>query len=78
MPTMTDHEVQKIVRSTVRETLISLGADPDNPIEMQRDFQHLRQWRGTVETAKRQGIITGVAILVTGVFATIWVAIKGA
>lgn len=75
---MTELEIQRIVRSTVRETLVSLGADPDNPTEMQRDFQHLRTWRETSDAVKRQGIITVAVILVTGFVGLVWVAIKGA
>lgn len=42
---MTRDELRELIAETVRETLTQMGADPAHPLEMQRDFQHLRQWR---------------------------------
>ena len=46
---MTHDELRALVAGTVRETLVQLGVDPSDPLEMQRDFQHLRQWRESGE-----------------------------
>ncbi|MDC6093432.1 hypothetical protein [Lautropia mirabilis] len=35
---MTHEELQKLIAEAVRQTLVQMGADPSNPIEMQRDF----------------------------------------
>jgi Na+-translocating ferredoxin:NAD+ oxidoreductase RnfA subunit len=39
---------------------------------------HLREWRQSVETVKRQTIITAVGIITAGLLALIWMAFRGA
>lgn len=34
-------------------------------------------WRTSTETVKRQGLLTAVVIITTGVIGLIWMAIKG-
>lgn len=72
---MTETEIKKIVAETVVETLIRLGVDASNPIEVQKDFQHLRAWRNSSDTVKRQGILTAVGVLTVGILGLIWLAI---
>lgn len=74
---MTESEIKKIVAETVVETLIRLGVDATDPIEVQKDFQHLRAWRNSINTVQRQGIMTAVGVLTVGVLGVIWLAIKG-
>lgn len=74
---MTESEIKKIVAETVVETLIRLGVDATNPIEVQKDFQHLRAWRNSISTVQRQGLMTAVGVLTVGVLGLIWLAIKG-
>ncbi len=74
---MTDDEIKRVVAQTVAETLLKLGIDAEDPLEFQADMQHLRQWRQSVATVKRQGLMTAVGILTAGVLGLIWVAIKG-
>jgi hypothetical protein len=77
---LTAEDVQKIVergaeeaaRKAVIETLKQLGVDPGTPFEMQRDFQHLRSWRQSVETMKRQGLISAVGVMVVGAMGLFW------
>lgn len=74
---MTEAEVAAIVEKAVQQTLLTMGIDTSDPAEMQRDFQHLRAWRESVETVKRQGLITAVGVIVTGVIGGIVLWIKG-
>lgn len=74
---MTENEIRRIVAETVDQTLTRLGVDTADPIEFQRDLQHLRAWRESVATIKRQSLITAVGVLTLGVLGLIWVAIKG-
>lgn len=74
---MTEHEIRQIVAETVAETLMKLGVDAANPKEMQADMQHLREWRQSINTVKRQGLITAVGVITVGLLGLIWVAIKG-
>ena len=77
MSQMTEHEIQVIVAGAVSETLLKLGIDAKNPTEMQADMRHLREWRQSVNTVKRQGLITAVGVITAGILGLIWLAIKG-
>ena len=74
---MTEHEIRRIVAETVDQTLTRLGVDTEDPIEFQRDLQHLRAWRESVGTVKRQSLMTAIGIITAGVLGLIWLAIKG-
>jgi hypothetical protein len=74
---MTEHEVKKIVAEAVAETLLTLGIDTTDPVELQKDMAHLRAWRESVATVKQQGLVTAVGILVAGALGLLWLAFKG-
>lgn len=74
---MTEHELKKIVSEAVSETLLKLGIDASDPVELQKDMAHLRAWRESVATVKQQGLVTAVGILVAGVLGLLWLAFKG-
>ena len=59
-------ELSQIVEETVKQTLTQMGVDTSNPIEMQQDFQYLRQWRGAVQDLSRKGILSIVLIAISG------------
>ena len=72
---MTEDDVRKIVAGTVAETLLKLGIDASDPIELQADMRHLRQWRESISTVKRQSLITAIGILTAGMLGLIWMAV---
>lgn len=74
---VTEAEIRKIVAETVEQTLTRMGIQAADPLEVQRDMQHLRSWRVSTETIKRQGILTAVGIVTAGILGMIWLAIKG-
>ena len=59
-------DIKDIVAEAVKQTLIQLGIDADNPIEIQKDMQHLREWRETTEDLKRKGLLTLLSIFIVG------------
>lgn len=63
---MTENEIRKIVAETVTETLIKFGVDAEHPMELQADMQHLRKWRESTDTVKRQALVTAVGIVTAG------------
>lgn len=83
--TLSEHELQRMVdeaankaaREAVRETLITFGMDANNPLELQKDMQHLRDWRMAVGTIKKQSIVTAVGIITAGVLGAIWYMLRG-
>lgn len=73
---LTSDEVRALIREVVRETFLMLGVKVDDPIEVQKDFQHLREWRTTTDFIKSKGLMTLMGILVSGLVAAAWVGIK--
>jgi hypothetical protein len=73
---LTRDEVHNVVRETVRETLLSMGVDTTDPIEMQRDFQAVRDWRLVCEAIRSKGLMTLVGILIAGVLGALLVGLK--
>jgi hypothetical protein len=73
---MTPDEVREMIRQTVRETFTTLGVQVNDPIEVQKDFQHLRDWRVTTDSIKKKGILTMVGLLITGAAAAVWLGLK--
>jgi len=81
---MTDAEVRELVQRTadetakrvVKETFLMLGVSIDEPLEVQADMLHLRAWRMSIAAVKRQGLITSIGILTTGVLGLIWMTIS--
>ncbi|MGB3391030.1 MAG: hypothetical protein WBA88_23965 [Pseudaminobacter sp.] len=74
---MTEAEIRRIVSETVDQTLTRLGVDTDDPLEFQKDLQHLRAWRESVATVKKQSLLTAVGIITAGICGLIWMAIRG-
>jgi len=73
---MTRDELRELIAETVRETLTQMGADPAHPLEMQRDFQHLRQWRRAGEDLHHKGMIALLGIFITGSVALLLVGLR--
>ena len=74
--TLSKDEMRQIVKEAVSETLTQLGVDTSSPMEMQRDFQHLRDWRMAQEVIRRKGYMTLLGILVTGLAGLLWLGFK--
>ena len=73
---MSESELKEFTAQVVRDTLISLGVDHSDPLEMQKDFQHLREFRESTEAMKRKGVVTLVGIFVASVVGAIMMALK--
>ena len=76
---MTEDEIRDIARTAAREAvhelMISLGADVSNPaakIEMQKDFQSLREWRQSMQAVRRHGLLTAAGVVVVGVLGVLY------
>lgn len=73
---LTKSELRELVRETVNETLTSLGVQHDSPLEMQRDFRYLREWRMTTDRVKIKTIVTIIVTVTSGAIAAIWMGLK--
>jgi len=72
---ISESELRRIVQEAVKETLTTIGVDHQDPFEMQRDFQHLREWRKSSEAIQKKGLLTLVGIFITGTVALIWMGL---
>ncbi len=73
---LTPDEARALIREAVRETFLMLGVKVDDPIEVQKDFQHLREWRSTTDSIKSKGMLTLVGIAVSGLAAALWMGMR--
>lgn len=73
---MNEQEAKRLIVATVEETLTKIGIDHEDPIEMQKDFQHLREWREASAAIKKKGMLTAVGVIITGVLAAVWLVIR--
>lgn len=71
-----DDELRDVIRTTVRETLTSLGIDVTHPIETQADLAYLREFRTTTKAMLRKALLAAVGGLVTGGLACFWLGFK--
>ena len=62
--------LKEVIRETVRETFTQLGIDGEHPLEMQRDFQYLRDLR-TARTGMRKWITRSLIGLGVGGIGTL-------
>lgn len=72
------HIADESAEAALRKLLVAMGVDANDPkalIEMQKDFAHIRGWRESVETVKRQGLKVAVATLVSGLLGAVWLMI---
>ena len=76
MINITEDELRKIVSETVKETLTTIGIQHEDPVEMQRDFTHLRNWRKAVDTARSTSMLTAIGILITGLMGALWLGFQ--
>lgn len=73
---MDEKQVREIVKESVKETLVTLGIEACDPIDMQRDFQFLREVRQTAEKVKGKAILAAVGVLVAALLGVLWLGFK--
>jgi len=73
---MTEEELTEHTQKVIRSTLTALGLDISKPIELQRDFQALRDWRVYIESVKSKALVTAIGIIVAGIAAALWLGFK--
>jgi len=73
---LTESQLRLIIKETVHDTFTSLGIQDAEPIEMQKDFQLLRELRISTQAAKRKGLLTLVGAVITGMFVLVVIGVK--
>ena len=70
--------LQDVVRTSVHETLISIGVDASDPLKVQQDLAFLRDVRQAHATVKSKGILILVGLFLSSMTAAMWIGIKSA
>jgi len=65
---MTKEEIRELIRDTVRETLMGLGIDAGNPLEVQKDFASLREHREMFASLRKK-VLLAIAAAAAGLAA---------
>lgn len=73
---MTEQELEEIAVRVTRRVLHDLGINTENPFEVRRDFEFVREWRRTTESVRDKSILTIVGILVAGSLAMVWLGVR--
>lgn len=82
---MTEDDVRLIVREEIAAGVPAamltmfqtLGIEADDPLEVQRDFQHLRAWRKNTIAIKQNALLAVVTVVIPGLLWLIWTGLKG-
>lgn len=74
--TLIDEVAHKAASAAVKQTLVTMGIDADNPFEVQKDMQMLREWRESISAVKRHGLLVAIAVIIVGALGLVWAAIK--
>lgn len=72
-----EHLASEVAKKAIRELLLTLGvnaSDPASALELQADFQHLRQSRLAVAAVKTRAMMVLTGTFVTGLIAAVWLA----
>ena len=69
-------EIVQAVDDGVTDALTRVGIDPEKPLEMQRDMQFVRDWRSTVSSVRKKGLLTAVGLIVAGLVSALWLGMK--
>lgn len=75
-PELTVEDVREAARTAANEVMIRMGVDPGEPLETQKDFQHLRSWRLATEKAKERTMLAVLGVIVTGALGALWVGLQ--
>lgn len=65
--TLTEAELKQVIETTVKDTLTNMGIQTADPVEMQKDFVHLREWREATSAVRKKGIVTAFGFVVVSV-----------
>ncbi len=73
---ITKDEIEQVVEATVDAILTRLGVDTEDPIELQRDMQFVRDWRKSTEAVKGKALVTIISVLVCGTAGALFLGVK--
>jgi len=72
------NDVTDVVREAVHETLLTLGVDAGQPLDVQQDMHFVRELRVASERLQSRGLLALVGVVIAGLAGALWVGIKAA
>ena len=69
-------DTKEIIDRALHDHFISLGIDPKEPIERQKDFAFLRRQRKAIEAIERKALMTIVGTIIITAISLLWVGFK--
>lgn len=69
-------DLKQVVSMAVEETLIRLGLDVGDPIEIQKDMAFLRGVRTTAADVQHKSFLAVVTLCVAGLAGVLWAGIR--
>lgn len=76
LPPEFEELAKRIAHEVTREMFVKFGADPDDPVELQKDFAFMRSFREMYGDTARHGIRAVFAGALMAMAALIWSTIK--
>lgn len=73
---LTESQLKDLIVESVSDALTTIGVDTKQPLEMQKDFQHLREWRRATSEIQKKSLLVVVGLLVSGMCAATWLGLK--
>lgn len=73
---VTLEDLRTVTREAVEQTLMTLGVDVQNPLQMQQDFARLREWRLAMDGVRRRGLKAVSGLLISGLIAALLLGLK--
>lgn len=73
---MSIEQVRELTSDVVRQTFQGLGLDISNPLEVQRDFAMLRDFRLAMVNFRRKGIMVMAGLLAAALLAALFAGVK--
>ena len=74
---MTDAEVESLVERAIVKAFRDLGFDAQDPFEIRRDLNFLREWRVTCEDVRHKGTFTLITLAITGIIGLLVLGFRG-
>jgi hypothetical protein len=71
---LTREEARTLVSEGVKQAFTEVGLGGE-PIELQRDFTHLRKWRTSIDAASNTGFKVVTGTIVAGLLGALWMGI---
>ena len=74
--TLDENRVREIVKDTTHETLVHVGVQADDPIEVQKDFQFIRDWRKSSQSVKSKAVVASIGFFVSAALGAAWMGLR--